>query len=78
MNVYSLNSKINSKFQNLNGRNMYNTYTGGCNILNLQISQHKSIEVKYNNSKTWDYTNPLLLFIDKSDGSNKNSMIAGL
>jgi hypothetical protein len=39
---------------------MYNTYTGGCNILNLQLSRHKSIDVKINNSKTWDYTNPLL------------------
>jgi hypothetical protein len=56
---------------------MYNTYGGGCNILNLQISQHKAIEVKFNNSKTWDYTNPLLLMIEKNDGSAKNSMIAG-
>ena len=39
---------------------MYNTYTGGCNILNLQVSRHKSIEVKANNNKSWDYTNPLL------------------
>ncbi len=39
---------------------MYNTYTGGCNILNLQISRHKSIEVKANNNKSWDYTNPIL------------------
>lgn len=39
---------------------MYNTYTGGCNNLNLQISRNKTIEVKVNNSKSWDYTNPLL------------------
>ena len=39
---------------------MYNTYTGGCNILNLQLSRHKTIEVKSNNNKSWDYTNPLL------------------
>ena len=39
---------------------MYNTYAGGCNILNLQISHHKSLDVKSNNNKSWDYTNPLL------------------
>ena len=39
---------------------MYNTYAGGCNILNLQVSHHKSLDVKSNNNKSWDYTNPLL------------------
>ena len=68
--------QVQQAIHNLNGRNMYNTYTGGCNILNLQISQHKSIEVKFNNSKTWDYTNPLLLMIEKNEGPNKNNMIA--
>lgn len=48
----------------LNGRNMYNIHSVGCNILNLQLSPHKTLDVKYNNSKSWDYTNPLLLMID--------------
>jgi hypothetical protein len=43
---------------------MYNTYTGGCNILNLQMSRHKTIEVKSNNTKTWDYTNPILPMVE--------------
>ena len=57
---------------------MYNTYTGGCNILNLQISTLKTIDVKFNNSKSWDYTNPLLLMIERNEGSAKNNMIAGI
>jgi len=61
---------------NLNGRNMFNTYTGGCNTLNLQISPHKALEIKFNNSKSWDYTNPLLLMIERPDNAPKNSMIA--
>lgn len=52
--------QVQGAINSLNGRNMYNTYTGGCNILNLQISRHKSIEVKANNNKSWDYTNPIL------------------
>lgn len=52
--------QVQGAINNLNGRNMYNTYTGGCNILNLQVSLHKSIEVKANNNKSWDYTNPIL------------------
>ena len=39
---------------------MYNAYAGGCNILNLQVSHHKCIDVKTNNNKSWDFTNPLL------------------
>lgn len=44
----------------LNGRNMYNSYGGPCNILNLTLSRHRKLDVVANNSKTWDYTNPLL------------------
>jgi hypothetical protein len=56
---------------------MFNTYTGGCNTLNLQVSPHKALEIKFNNSKSWDYTNPLLLMIERPDNAPKNSMIAG-
>jgi polypyrimidine tract-binding protein 1 len=61
----------------LNGRNMYNTYTGGCNILNLQLSRHKSIEVKANNNRSWDYTNPILTVgepnrMNQNQNDNKN------
>lgn len=60
----------------LNGRNMYNTYTGGCNILNLQISRHKSIEVKANNNKSWDYTNPILTAGEPNRlNQNQNDML---
>jgi len=53
---------------------MYNTYTGGCNILNLQISRHKQIEVKSNNIKSWDHTNPLLPVIEpRSNNLNNNN-----
>jgi len=57
----------------LNGRNMYNTYTGGCNILNLQVSRHKTIEVKMNNSKSWDYTNPLLPIVESRQANHMNN-----
>jgi len=55
---------------------MYNTYTGGCNILNLQISRHKSIEVKANNNKSWDYTNPILTVGEPNRmNQNQNDML---
>jgi hypothetical protein len=52
---------------------MYNTYNGGCNILNLQVSRHKTIDVKSNNTKMWDYTNPLLPVGDNQRMGNSNS-----
>ena len=52
---------------------MYNTYSGGCNILQLQISRHKTIDVKSNNTKSWDYTNPLLPMVERmANGGNPN------
>lgn len=54
---------------------MYNTYTGGCNILSLQISRHKSIEVKSNNNKSWDYTNPILTVGEPNRMDRSNDML---
>lgn len=70
--------QVQQAVHNLNGRNMYNTYTGGCNILNLQLSRHKSIEVKSNNSKSWDYTNPILPINEQRMGNNGNSDMGGM
>lgn len=56
---------------------MYNTYTGGCNVLNLQISRHKSIEVKSNTNKSWDYTNPLLPVVEARNGENGGGGMMG-
>jgi len=68
--------QVQNAINALNGRNMYNTYTGGCNILNLQISRHKSIEVKANNNKSWDYTNPILTVGDSNRmNQNQNDML---
>ncbi len=53
---------------------MYNTYTGGCNILNLQVSRHKTIDVKSNNSKSWDYTNPILPINESRLGNGNSDM----
>ena len=57
---------------------MFSTYTGGCNTLNLQLAPNKPLEIRYNNSKGWDYTNPLLLLLERSDNPSKGNMIAGL
>ena len=57
---------------------MYNTYTGGCNILNLQTSRHKTIEVKSNNLKSWDHTNPLLPVIEPRSNNIPGDMNIGL
>ena len=48
---------------------MYNSYTGPCNILNLTISRNKKLDVVANNSKTWDYTNPLLPLVENPMGN---------
>lgn len=67
--------QVQSAISALNGRNMYNTYTGGCNILSLQVSRHKSIEVKSNNNKSWDYTNPILTVGEPNRMDRNNDML---
>ena len=57
---------------------MYNSYSGPCNILNLLISRHKKIDVLANNSKTWDYTNPLLPLIEPQQMQQLNGGANGL
>jgi len=57
---------------------MYNTYTGGCNILNLQISRHKTIDVKSNNLKSWDHTNPILPVIEPRTSNSSGDMSMAL
>ena len=49
-------------FKNLNGQNIYN----GCCTLQIDFSKLHSLNVKYNNDKSRDYTNPIL-------PSNENS-----
>lgn len=51
---------------------MYNTYAGGCNVLSLQLSRHKTIDVKSNTNKSWDYTNPLLPVVESRMGNGNN------
>ncbi len=43
-------------FQSLNGQNIYN----GCCTLRIDFSKLPSLNVKYNNDKSRDYTNPNL------------------
>lgn len=45
-----------SPFQSLNGKNIYN----GCCTLRIDFSKLPSLNVKYNNDKSRDYTNPHL------------------
>jgi len=42
--------------QSLNGQNIYN----GCCTLRIDFSKLQELNVKFNNEKTWDYTNPNL------------------
>ena len=42
--------------QSLHGQNIYN---GGC-TLRVDFSKMSKLSVKYNNDKSWDYTNPNL------------------
>ena len=49
-------------FQSLNGQNIYN----GCCTLRIDFSKLTSLNVKYNNDKSRDYTNPTL---PSGDGS---------
>lgn len=64
--------QVQQAITNLNGRSMYNTYAGGCNVLSLQISRHKTIDVKSNTNKSWDYTNPLLPVVEQRMGNGNN------
>ena len=50
--------------QNLNGQNIYN----GCCTLQIDFSKLQSLNVKYNNDKSRDYTNPTL---PSSENSNE-------
>ena len=43
-------------FQSLNGQNIYN----GCCTLRIDFSKLQALNVKYNNDKSRDYTNPTL------------------
>jgi hypothetical protein len=43
-------------FQSLNGQNIYN----GCCTLRIDFSKLQALNVKYNNDKSRDYTNPNL------------------
>jgi hypothetical protein len=52
---------------------MYNSYAGPCNILNLNVSRHKKLDVMANNSKTWDYTNPLLPMVENHTQNGNQS-----
>jgi len=42
--------------QSLNGQNIYN----GCCTLRIDFSKLQELNVKFNNDKSWDYTNPSL------------------
>ena len=43
-------------WQSLNGQNIYN----GCCTLRIDFSKLPALNVKFNNDKSWDYTNPNL------------------
>lgn len=59
-NIFSDQININSFFlsslKNLSGQNIYN----GCCTLQIDFSKLQSLNVKYNNDKSRDYTNPIL------------------
>ncbi len=59
-----------SYFKNLNGQNIYN----GCCTLQIDFSKLHSLNVKYNNDKSRDYTNPIL---PSSENSNEPISIGG-
>jgi len=44
------------RMQSLNGQNIYN----GCCTLRIDFSRLQELNVKFNNDKSWDYTNPNL------------------
>ena len=68
--------------QSLNGQNIYN----GCCTLRIDFSKLQELNVKFNNDKSWDYTNPNLpagdpiqpLFENAGDGILGSFCGAGL
>ena len=50
--------------QSLNGQNIYN----GCCTLRIDFSKLQELNVKFNNDKSWDYTNPNLPTGDSGHG----------
>ncbi len=56
--------------KSLNGQNIYN----GCCTLQIDFSKLHSLNVKYNNDKSRDYTNPIL---PSSENSNEPISIGG-
>lgn len=54
--VYEKNYKVYTKLQTLDGQNIYN----GCCTLRIEYSKLSSLNVRYNNDKSRDYTNPNL------------------
>jgi hypothetical protein len=56
--------------KSLNGQNIYN----GCCTLQIDFSKLHSLNVKYNNDKSRDYTNPTL---PSSENSNEPISIGG-
>lgn len=57
----------------LNGQNIYN----GCCTLRIDISKLQELNVKFNNDKTWDYTNPNLPSGDQPPIDNSGDGILG-
>ena len=55
--------------QSLNGQNIYN----GCCTLRIDFSKLQELNVKYNNDKSWDYTNPNLPTGDTMQSSLDNT-----
>jgi hypothetical protein len=56
--------KLSFFLKSLNGQNIYN----GCCTLQIDFSKLHSLNVKYNNDKSRDYTNPIL---PSSENSNE-------
>jgi polypyrimidine tract-binding protein 1 len=50
--------------QCLNGQNIYN----GCCTLRIDSSKLNELQVKFNNERSWDYTNPNLPNGDQKQG----------
>jgi len=54
----------------LNGQNIYN----GCCTLRVDFAEMRKLKVKYNNDRTWDYTNPNLPSGDERSANNSAGM----
>jgi polypyrimidine tract-binding protein 1 len=55
----------------LNGQNIYN----GCCTLRIDSSKLTELQVKFNNEKSWDYTNPNL---PSGDPSQQHSLMENM